>query len=313
MSIVMPVKNGMQYLEASKHQLSCNASPCDQIVVVDDGSTDGSTDFLKFWASSDERVTYLRNRGVGIVSALNFGIRESAHQWIARFDVDDLYVEDRIDVQMRCIEPGDVAIFSDFNIISENQKPLGRVLAAVEPSAVAVSLINRQRIAHPSSIFNKQAALEVGGYREKDVFVEDLSLWLRLLKSGNLRTVPQALMQYRIHQNSISVMNRSRMINAGRAIIDSIGISSDYFEATKLNLAQIFSSYEKYQTPRDREFLLIRDLYTFSKYANLDMSGIRLELEHYSHFVQYPSSLIKLTFQSLRRRNYRKSFSNPKS
>ena len=85
-TFLMPVKNGAEFLDISLHGLSQMRSPLDEIVIVDDNSTDGTGEILKKWASTQSNVKILANPGVGLVDALNFGISNAQHEWIARCD-----------------------------------------------------------------------------------------------------------------------------------------------------------------------------------------------------------------------------------
>lgn len=269
-SVLMPVRNGIHFLNSIKLQIDNNVRPDDQIVIIDDGSTDGSSQCLREWANQDSRLLLLNSNGEGLVAALNMGLRECSNEWVARFDVDDLYDPDRLTKQINSVAENDVAIFSDYNFINEKGQHLGQIPTAITPDAMAVSLISSQRTPHPSVLFNKYAVLEAGAYRENDYLVEDLSLWLRMNKLGNLRSLPESLLHYRLHKNSVSIKHRKAMLLATRQILNEIQIPFAQVDSVRQNIDDIFRNYENFNYCSARQLLLLRDLMKLN-YSVIDL------------------------------------------
>ncbi len=193
---LLPVKNGMKYISRARRQVASTCRDKDEIIIVDDNSTDGTFAELERWASQDHRVRILKNPGDGLVSALNLGIRESTNKWIARFDVDDTYNFERIQKQSNMVQPNVVAVFSDYEVLRPSGKSLGVIPSPVDSDAVDVSLVSSRRTPHPSVLFLKDAVISVGGYLPQDFPAEDLSLWLRLSREGLLKSIPEVLLGY---------------------------------------------------------------------------------------------------------------------
>lgn len=261
-SILMPVRNGLPFLPTSRKHIEANTSQDDEIIIVDDGSSDGSEDFLRKWSRDDQRVVLINSGGVGLVDSLNMGIKTSSNEWIARFDVDDEYDSNRLHLQVCSIENNDVAIFSDYNFIGEEGNQLGIIPTAVFPNAVAISLISAQRTPHPSVLFSKSAVLEVGSYRISDYLVEDLSLWLRLNTLGNMKSIPETLLKYRIHKNGTSYKNRSLMLSSKDKILQEIKIPQAQVDLVLEDLPKIFEQYDHFSFSNERKLLLLRELRT---------------------------------------------------
>jgi glycosyltransferase involved in cell wall biosynthesis len=212
-SYLIPVRNGMAFLPQLRNvvdKISFNTN--DEIVIINDGSTDGTDKFLSQWCLSNPALKVLNNTSAGLVSALNLGISASSRDWIARFDVDDVYSLERLNVQADAIQNDVAAIFSDYCISTERGTRVSSIKTAISSEATRISLIHNRRTPHPGVVFNKEAVLSVGGYRLEDFPCEDLSLWLRLSKSHRITTVPQELLKYRINRGSISSTQRVRML-----------------------------------------------------------------------------------------------------
>lgn len=222
---LLPVKDGSIFLEKSRMAITSNCHEEDEILVVDDGSVDNSLSKLLLWANEDLRVRVISNPNPGLVNALNLGIIESSNRYIARFDVDDDYENYRISKQRERLEEGIVAVFSDYDFKTPSGRHLGNIPSAVSASAVSISLVSSQRTAHPSVLFDKEAVIAVGGYREEDFPAEDLSLWLRLSRAGNLISIPETLLHYRLSPNSITGQKRNEALSQRDKLITTIKIN----------------------------------------------------------------------------------------
>lgn len=261
MTALMPVKNGIDYIFSARQQLSNTCRKSDEILVIDDNSKDGSFRELQRWAEEDSRVRVLRNTGEGLVSALNLGIQESTNNWIARFDVDDKYADNRLDQQVAVIESQTIAIFSDYEIWTPNGKSLGRIPSPVDSNAVKISLISSRRTPHPSVLYSREAVLAVGGYRAEDFPAEDLSLWLRMSKVGKLISLPQVLLNYQLRSNSVSGQNRALILKKTSELQNEIGVQRESLKAGFEGADLILDSYDGLELAKQRQILFLQELY----------------------------------------------------
>ena len=221
---LIPIRNGERYLQGAIDSIDANKQFLHSIIAIDDGSSDSTFKLLRKWASHNPKVRIIQTHGIGLVKALNLGISETTTEWIARFDVDDLYESNRVQKQIEAIASDSVAIFSDYSIFSEKFGGLGYIPSAITPDGVSFSLRKNQRTPHPSVMFNVSAVRSVGGYRDNDFPAEDFSLWLRLNKIGKLSSVPEKLLNYRMSGTSISGLRRQEMILKTQRLVESIGI-----------------------------------------------------------------------------------------
>jgi|LauGreDrversion4_1035100.scaffolds.fasta_scaffold05413_4 glycosyltransferase involved in cell wall biosynthesis len=264
-TFLMPVKNGALFLRNSLSNIQQMAEPNDEILVIDDASTDETPSILRGFAGQSVNLVILNNPKPGLVNALNLGVKESQHKIIARVDVDDVYQLDRISKQIKRLETGTVAIFSDYSFFSPIATNLGQIVSGIFPSAVSASLISSQRTPHPSVMFLKEAVLEVGGYRLEDFPAEDLSLWLRLSRIGDLRSIPENLLSYRLNPIGVSNTRRTEMLWKKQNLLKDIGVNPKDFERLLLE-AQIHAvTYEKFSFSTERRLLLARDLLLVGK------------------------------------------------
>lgn len=269
-SIVLPIKNGERYINKSLHNLLQTINSTDEILVVDDYSTDGTKNIVLVENSTDSRIKYLKNINPGFVNALNFGIKESINKWIARADVDDQYELNRLSEQRKNISVKTVGIFTDYDFFSDSHNYLGTIPSAIDADAVSVSLISSQRTAHPSILFNKEAAINAGGYRESDFPAEDLSLWLRMSRLGDLISIPKTLLHYRLSSGSITGTRRIEAKEMTKKLLANIGINQKNTLGLVQNFEMVLQLYKEHNRAPERELLILRDLYLLSKNIHND-------------------------------------------
>ncbi|HBV06622.1 MAG TPA: glycosyl transferase family 2, partial [Gemmatimonadetes bacterium] len=86
----MPVRNGVKHLDEAMRSLVTQIFDDFEVIVVDDGSTDGTWDHLERWASDDQRIRLFRSRPRGIVDALEIARAQARARYLARMDADDI-------------------------------------------------------------------------------------------------------------------------------------------------------------------------------------------------------------------------------
>ena len=282
---LLPIYNGEKYIDVNIPSILKNLNLNDELVIVNNGSTDKSLKMLKSWEKYDSRIKLIDLKNPGLVAALNLGITECQNYWIARFDIDDIYPANRLELQRNNLTKNSVANFSDYEFISVTGKSLGVVPSAVYSPEVSVSLISSQRTAHPSVIFLKEAVLAAGGYRELDFPAEDLSLWLRLSRLGELSSTPSVLLKYMINQGSISTLNSRLIHDKTINLYRTIGIYKKDIALTLLNLKNQLTRYETLTSPGIRKILLLREIVKLMEFNQLaDDSQVKqvMNLKKYS-------------------------------
>src|ERR1700693_4180503 len=118
-SVLMPVFNGGPYLTAAIESVQAQTFEDFELIIVDDGSTDGSAEKIGDFAARDRRIRAYWKDNSGISETLNRGIAEARGDWIARLDADDIMLPHRLERQMAFVS-GDseiVAAGSYYDII----------------------------------------------------------------------------------------------------------------------------------------------------------------------------------------------------
>lgn len=177
------------------------------IVVVDDGSTDGTAAVVGEAAAGDPRVELHRQGNGGIVNALNAGLRRCRAEFVARFDADDLSYPDRFARQLGFLRanPAFAAVGGSVRHIDEDGQPTGSMMNAMPPELSDPTWVPSWEpyIVHPFLMARRADMEAVGGYRH--VFhAEDTDLYWRLQERGKLHNLQEVLGDYRLHVNSVS-------------------------------------------------------------------------------------------------------------
>lgn len=271
-SHLLPVRNGSEFLQSVIPQIVANFSLGDQIIVIDDGSTDETPKLLQNFKAEFKGIEIVRTKGVGLVAALNLGFDVAECSWVARYDVDDDYEAHRIEIQKSQIKKNTVGIFSDYDFRINKKIYAGRMVSPVLPQMTKLSLFASQQTAHPVALLNKSAVLEAGGYNREDFPAEDLGLWFRLAKLGDLISVPETLLHYNLNSKGISASNRNLMKSKASEVVK--------LYSEKINLDDVFFSVfhnewrqlDNHTFPTERRILALRNLFK----ANPEMNFIDL-------------------------------------
>lgn len=208
-SVVTSVFNGERWLAESLRSVLRQQDVDLELVVVNDGSTDGSARVLAEFAAADRRVRLLEQENQGLTRALARGCAEARGVYIARHDSDDLSLPGRFSRQMEVLErEASVALVGCWVKVLG---PVGEVLYEMqrpEEMASPTSWVDHPStgpMGHGSAMFRRRDYEAAGGYRESFYWVQDVDLWLRLTEGGGVACVPQFLYAFRLAGGCISI------------------------------------------------------------------------------------------------------------
>jgi len=211
-SVVMGVYNGADEVVSSLESIFDQGN-CDfEVIVVDDGSTDGSGRVLDELATQDTRLTVVHQSNVGLTRALVRGCSMARGEFIARQDSGDVSLPGRLAAQIQHLRsvPGAVAVTCHTEFVGPRDEPL--YVASISETALAAGLsaANGEQCRGPShhgSVMMRRDAYEaVGGYRAEFYFAQDLDLWTRMAEIGKFGVVEEVLYRARMEPQSLSGM-----------------------------------------------------------------------------------------------------------
>lgn len=202
-SVVMPVYNCQDHLPGAIESILNQTLTDFELIIVNDGSTDGSGEIAQSF--SDGRIRYTENpTNLGLVASLNRSLDMARSDFIARMDGDDLSLPNRLSEQYHFLSqrPQIGAVGCAVQIIDENDRPVRNWRYPTDPSLTQWTMIFTNPMPHPGVMMRKRYVLAVGGYRPYTA--EDMDLWERLSQVAQLTNLPTLLLKLRKHQTNIT-------------------------------------------------------------------------------------------------------------
>jgi glycosyltransferase involved in cell wall biosynthesis len=210
-SIIIPMRNAEDYVAQALNSILSETQVSLEVVVVDDGSTDGSRRVVE--SVADSRVRVVSGTQQGISAALNVGLRHAAGEVIMRCDADDLYPASRIRAQMQWLadHPAYGAVCGQFDTIDS----LGRSVSRLLRSHATFADINSElsdgitRTHLCTFAIRREFTERLGGFRTYFETAEDIDFSLRLGNICRVAYLPEVFYFYRLHDSSITHTQKS--------------------------------------------------------------------------------------------------------
>jgi glycosyltransferase involved in cell wall biosynthesis len=203
LTVTLPVYNAMPYLPAAVESVLSQSYSDFEFLIVDDGSSDGSADYLHSLRDSRIKLTVRENRGLG--STLNELFSNSRTEYVARMDADDICEPRRLEKQMAFLrDHGDVVMLGTGIDFIVGERIVDGFRPVTEHSEIRRRLFQRRPgLNHPTLVVKRDAWAGVGGYRFAGAG-EDLDFCLRVSDFGRVANDPEALYHYRLREESLT-------------------------------------------------------------------------------------------------------------
>lgn len=188
LSVLMPVRDACETILAAVASVQAQTFAAWELVIVDDGSCDGTTELLERLAQQDQRLVLLRQEARGIAVALNHGLASCQGEFIARMDADDVMEARRLELQRAFLhEQADCGLVSCRVRFGGTEAGYAAhvewINSLMDHTAMSLRRFVEAPVAHPSVMFRRELIAKHGGYRD-GAFPEDYELWLRWLEAG---------------------------------------------------------------------------------------------------------------------------------
>ncbi len=228
-SVLLPFRDAATTLAEAMASVLDDLDGGDELVAIDDGSSDGSRAVARAVAENDARVRIVESGGsaaqaAGIAGALNRGIAEARGELLGRMDADDVSLPGRFAAQRALLDAdatlGAVGVQVEaFPAPAAGmQRYFGWQNALVTKSDHARAIFVEAPLCHPTALIRRAALQHVGGFREV-AWPQDYDLWLRLDAAGfGIAKVERVLFRWRVHASSVTWTNpknaASRLLEA---------------------------------------------------------------------------------------------------
>jgi glycosyltransferase involved in cell wall biosynthesis len=192
-SVVMPAYNAAATIAAALRSVEAQTVPPDEVIVVDDGSADGTAALV---AKRFPRVRLIRQANAGCGQARNTGVRAAKGEWLAFLDADDLWLPRKLERQLSETRDPAVAVIV-CRVTNKQGEPL--------PSRIGFHWLWASNDILVSSALVRRSAFDSAGAFWAERACEDYHLWLRLTGTGwTIVNCPEDLVVYAPTAQSLS-------------------------------------------------------------------------------------------------------------
>lgn len=211
-SVLMGVYNTGRFVEEACQSVLRQSLSDLELVVVDDGSSDDGPERLRALAVRDPRLRLFTRENRGLIATRNELLERSRAALVAWMDSDDRSPPDRLAKQVARLdaEPELVCLGGAVVEVDPEGDPIRRVEYPRSHDEIMAGARLGGLMTFGTTMMRRQAALDVGGFREPFRMGEDFDLMLRLAEVGRVANLEDVLLEYRQRENSTSWRLSSR-------------------------------------------------------------------------------------------------------
>ncbi|MCB6182793.1 glycosyltransferase family 2 protein [Leeia sp. TBRC 13508] len=242
-SLIMPVYNGKKYFEEAIQSAILSLEKDDEIIVVEDGSSDGGVAEIINRQSSVCNISYFKKDNGGVASALNLGIHNAKNENFAWLSHDDMYLPNRfkVDRSLR-VHAKNIVTVSNFYLYFNDSKKLvtinnsRKIGARQKIKLLGSRFLNGNCLTAPIELL-----LSLGAFSENLRHTQDYDLWLKIIEKTNFTSINDATVISRQHadQDSVKLSSAARkeyidMVKSNLTVADIIN-PLNFFEILKIS------------------------------------------------------------------------------
>jgi glycosyltransferase involved in cell wall biosynthesis len=207
-SVIIPTYERRDYIGDAVASVLAQTFDDLEVIVVDDGSTDGTSELFR--AHADSRVRFVSKEHSGIASTRNRGIVEARGTMLAFLDSDDIWVPEKLEKQLPLLRGSVGFVYARYRSVRDGQvlrsKPVGG------PSGrIFMALLGRIFVQTSTAIVTREAVEGVGLFDESLSYADEYDYFLRLAHAYEAGFVDEDLVIYRIHGGNESRDGKRRV------------------------------------------------------------------------------------------------------
>lgn len=201
---IMAVRNGMPFMKKTLASIAAQTYPHHRIIVWDNGSTDGTQDELRRWIPERIAGELVLDAPLSLGRSRAALVERAQTELIACIDADDLNRPTRVQrqVERMLAAPNLVALGTVPDIIDDSDDLLDDWVYPLGDAEIRWRTHWQTSLNASAVMFLRSAVLTAGNYR--DIFSEDLDLWLRLARLGKMENLADRLVLYRRHTRNVT-------------------------------------------------------------------------------------------------------------
>jgi glycosyltransferase involved in cell wall biosynthesis len=297
-SAVIPTYNSANFITDAINSILIQSYPIEEIIIVDDGSTDGTEEVIRNLQARG--VRYIKQSNQGPSSARNQGIMLAKNEWIAFLDADDQWTPNKIKLQvsslirdkeirliaadMKEIDQYGVSlttsVLAKHNLLASFQKLNGK------PVTQALTLLLQKNFIPTGTVLvARQTLLEAGLFNEAIRFGEDLELWAKIAARNPIVCLPEILLLRRKHSNNATLNTECMLedlVKVMQSLKRNIGIelANEHCDVNQLiansltELGYLYFTQSKYREARSTFIASLRSSLSGRAFAYLLIASL---------------------------------------
>ncbi len=225
-TVLIAVYNGERFIRSAIDSILNQTFNQFELLIVDDASIDTTRAIIETF--SDPRIRIIQNdRNQGAAFSRNRGISESIGEYIAVLDADDIMYPHRLEQQVAFLDAHQeiTLVGGAYDVIGQDDNLLTTIRHPTHPLIIKWMLLFRNVIATSTCMFRKVAAIDVGGYDNRLIVVQDYSFLVRLSKRFLLAQLPDVISAYRISTSGLTSTQPDLLQN------EALEVSREYIKA----------------------------------------------------------------------------------
>lgn len=221
-SVIIPAYNSARFLEEAIESVFAQTYGDYEIIVINDGSTDNTTEVL---APYLDRIQYIYQQNQGASSARNTGIRYSQGEYLAFLDADDIWLPEKLSIQVEYLNnnPDIAMVYSLARWVDVNGRPCdyrSKLTRNLPRGDIFNALFFRDFITLSSVMIRKRILDTVGLFDESFTHAEDHELWLRIAREFKIFGIGEYLCKYRDTPQSLGKRDKDNAFRCKRRVIE---------------------------------------------------------------------------------------------
>lgn len=270
-SVIVASYNGERFVAETMRAILLQTVADFELLVIDDGSTDGTRAILRDLAAGDNRMRVIEKPNEGLIATLNRGIAEARGGYIARIDHDDVMRLTRLERQAAFLDahPSFVAVGCLMQSMREDGSYIGtpRIRHEKLRHDPAAFPPKQQWLYGPTPMIRAETLRRAGGYREKFVTAEDRDLCWRLGRLGPMERLPEVLVDYRFHATNQSRLRQRTQVYS--ALLSDLSAIAQHFGIDDTAVVESIDPGGDYAPAIEGYRQIIGDRYPFDSYLML--------------------------------------------
>jgi glycosyltransferase involved in cell wall biosynthesis len=205
----MPVYNGECYITQALNSVLGQTYPNQEILVINDASTDLTRQILDAFCMQDNRIRVIDNpQRLRVVKSLNIGLKHARGDLIARIDADDIWMPQKLELQVKAFkEDMDLYLLGTAkDIIDESGRLISQknYFPYYSDTDIKRNIHKANLFTHSSVMFRRSMIERFGFYDEDFLNSEDYEYWLKVTNKVKVGILNKPLVRYRLHSQSVT-------------------------------------------------------------------------------------------------------------